>query len=68
MKTEVTIQNDDHEHKEYKKGDFGYVDGYVRGGNNAPLAVVVLETTNDRNGIFVLVPLHNLKKREYRKN
>lgn len=66
MKTEVVIQDKD-QYGEFEKGDMGYVDGYVRGGDNSPFAVVVLQTPDTRNGSFVLVSLNNLKKREYKK-
>ena len=34
------------------KGDVGYVDGYIRGGDDTPYAVVVIGKS------FKLVPLH----------
>ena len=58
MKTEVIITADDQRYNDFKKGDRGYVDGYVRGGNNEPLAVVVRT-----NGSFVLVPLNLIVKK-----
>ena len=41
-KTKVRTKNDDQECQEFKKGEEGYVDGYVRGGDNRPYAVVVI--------------------------
>lgn len=66
MKTEIVITHDDQQYKQYKKGDFGYVDGYIRGGDNVPYAVIVLITTNERHGTFVMAPLHSFKIREYK--
>lgn len=42
---------------EYHNGDVGFVDGYVRGGNDVPCAVVVMKDT----GRFVLAELTTLK-------
>lgn len=53
-KTYVTINDNDNQHKEYTKGDSGYIDGYVRGGDNTPYAVVVVKKK------LVMVPLHSL--------
>jgi len=53
MKTKVIIKKDYYQGI-FKKGDNGYIDGYVRGGDNVPLAVVVVHNRID------LVPLHNL--------
>lgn len=55
MTTWVEMKNDDQMHNDFKKGEKGYIDGYVRGGNNTPFACVVIE---DR---IVLCPLHALK-------
>ena len=41
-KTTVVFKNDDSEHKEWKKGEKGYIDGYVRAGDDRPYAVVVI--------------------------
>lgn len=38
---------------EYDEGDIGIVDGYCRGGNDIPCAIVMLET-GKRKGRFVL--------------
>jgi len=60
MKTEVIITSDSPD-KDYKKGDIGYIDGYIRGGDNIPYAVVVLT-----NKTIVMVPFHDLEaRREY---
>lgn len=40
---------------EYHNGDVGFVDGYVRGGNDVPYAVIVMKDT----GRFVMAELHN---------
>lgn len=40
---------------EFKRGDIGYIDGYVRGGNDIPFAVVVVKDKID------LVPIHDLE-------
>jgi len=62
MRSAVTIESDDNRHGEFKKGDKGFVDGYVRGGNDEPLAVVVKETKKDSLEFeFVMVPLNMLK-------
>lgn len=42
---------------DYHKGDVGFVDGYVRGGNDVPCAVVVMKDT----GRFVLAELSSFK-------
>jgi len=55
MKTFVKIIGDS-EHWDYKKGDTGYIDWYVRWGNDVPLAVVVVDKH------FVLVYLHCLER------
>ena len=46
MKTKVELKNDV-QHSNLKKGDKGYIDGYCRGGNNAPYAVIVVGETID---------------------
>lgn len=40
---------------DYYKGDVGFVDGYVRGGNDVPYAVIVMKNT----GKFVMADLHH---------
>lgn len=42
MKTKVELKNDDQLHNEYKKGEIGYIDGWVRGADGAPYACVVI--------------------------
>ena len=46
---------------EYKKCDYGYVDGYVRGGNDVPCAVIILEKSER----FVLAQLNHLSFIKY---
>lgn len=41
---------------EYKKGDMGIVDGYCRGGDETPCAIVIL----DKDASFVMVYIHQL--------
>lgn len=54
---------------EYKKGDEGEIDGYVRGGNNTPCAVVVighqlfLAPINHIEVIKIPEPLNNAKEK-----
>lgn len=54
MRTNVEIKEDDHQYNEFKAGEHGYIDGYIRGGDNRPYAVVVI---GDR---LVLVNTYNL--------
>lgn len=54
-KTRVFVTSNDVQHKEYSKGDKGYIDGYVRGGDNVPYAVVVIEKR------IVMIPIHSLE-------
>jgi hypothetical protein len=42
--------------QQYKKGDKGYIDGYINGGNGRPLMVIVVGEVID------LIPFHNLIK------
>lgn len=42
MKTKVRMLHDDSRYNEWKSGEEGYIDGYVRGGDDVPYAVVVL--------------------------
>lgn len=55
MKTKVEIIADDGRYHDYKKGQVGYIDGYMRGGDDTPLACIV---TGDR---VIMVPLYFLK-------
>lgn len=54
MKTRVEIKHNILQ-TVLKSGDIGYIDGYVRGGNNAPYAVVVVGDKID------MAPLYSLK-------
>lgn len=56
MRTRVRITNDDQRHQEFKKDEFGYIDGYVIGGDGAPYAVVVIEPRK----AIVLIPTTSL--------
>lgn len=40
---------------DYRKGDIGVVDGYVRGGDDVPCAVIIKE-----NGTFVMANLNQI--------
>jgi len=42
MKTKVELKNDDQRYNEYKKGERGYIDGYVRGADNRPYLCIVI--------------------------
>lgn len=53
MRTKVKLINTPYQCR-LKKDDTGYIDGYVRGGNDVPLAAVV------SNGIIDLVPIYML--------
>ena len=52
----VFIVNSQYE-GEYNVGDRGYVDGYCRGGDDIPYAVVVKD-----DGHFVLATISSIKK------
>ena len=54
-KTIIQMFNDDQRHGDWKKGEEGYIDGYCRGGDGAPYAVVVIK---DR---IVMAPIHSVK-------
>jgi hypothetical protein len=55
-KVQVEITSHDQFHDDYKSGEKGFIDGYIRAGRSgAPHAVVVVE---DR---IVMVPLNCLK-------
>lgn len=51
---EITIASP---HKEWKIKDRGFIDGYVRGGDGSPCAVVCIYPSQN----FVLVPIYGLK-------
>lgn len=53
-KTRVTMTADG-EMGDYREGDCGYIDGYVRGGNDAPYAAVVFDS-----GHITLVKIRHL--------
>ena len=38
----VRFTHDDHEHHEWKQNDIGFVDGYVRGGDDRPYVAVIM--------------------------
>lgn len=57
MKTEVKIFGQN-QYKEWNDGDTGYIDGYVKGGDERPYAVVIL----DKDSSVVLVETYRLKK------
>lgn len=40
---------------EYRKGDIGIVDGYCRGGDDVPCAVVIVKNR------FVLIPVYSIE-------
>jgi len=54
MKTKVKVLGDVHQ-EHAKKGDIGYIDGYIRGACDRPHAVVVIGKK------FSLVPLYMLE-------
>jgi len=54
MKTKVEITSDVHQERA-KKGDIGYIDGYCRGGNDMPYAMVVIGEN------VCMVPMYQLK-------
>ena len=57
MKAKVKI-NGNSSYGEWKPGDTGVVDGYCRGGNDVPYAIVIL----DKNSRFVMVDLNQLEQ------
>lgn len=56
-KTKVVAAFDSQYDNEYKTGDIGYIDGYLRGGDGVPYAAVVF------GEVIHLAPLHHLKVR-----
>lgn len=42
MRTKVKMSCNDNQHKEWIKGEEGYIDGYVRGGDGRPCLAVVI--------------------------
>lgn len=57
-KTKVTIICNSPYNGEYKDGDIGYVDGYIRGADNIPYAVVIVGKK------FYQVPIHAMELNE----
>lgn len=53
MKTKVRMISVD-QYKEWEIGEEGYIDGYVQGGNGAPLAAVVLKNRVVLSPIYCL--------------
>lgn len=51
----VEIKSDDLEHGEFKKGEMGVIDGYVRGADGRPYAIVCIK---DR---LIMIDFHLLK-------
>lgn len=56
MKTKVKL-NGTNQYNDWKDGDKGYIDGYLRGGDEKPYAVVILDTTK----IAVLAAIYHLE-------
>lgn len=59
MKTKVRIINTDVQNGDYVRGEYGYIDGYVRGGNDTPFIVVVIGKK------IVLCRFHDVEVVEY---
>lgn len=55
MKTKVILTNDDKIYRAYTLGETGYIDGWVRGGDGAPYACVVI---NDR---IIMCKAHEMR-------
>ena len=55
-KTKIAFLNDSRYPGEYKQGENGYIDGYVRGGCDTPCAVVV-----KRDGQIVMASIAEVK-------
>ena len=58
MKPRVKIRGKDFQYGEFEEGDTGVVDGYCRGGNDVPYAIVIL----DKNRRFVMVNIMILEQ------
>lgn len=54
MRTMVRIKKNVYQ-EQAKEGDVGYIDGYVRGGNNTPLVVIIIKD------FISLVPFYQLE-------
>lgn len=55
----IITTSKDHQHGDWEKGETGYIDGYVNGGNGQPLACVwIREYSVESNivGRIVLMP------------
>lgn len=52
-KTKIRVIGDVHQSR-LKKDDIGYIDGYVRGGDDRPYAVVVKDNIIDLAPIYML--------------
>ena len=55
MKTKVRVKQGNYSHNNFKAGDEGYIDGYVRDAYDVPMAVVVFPKN------IVLIPIFNLE-------
>lgn len=53
-KTYIITKSFDAQHGDWQKGEIGYIDGYVRGGNDIPYAAVVI------NRRIVLINFHSI--------
>lgn len=58
MKPRVKINGRSPYGGEWEPGDTGVVDGYCRGGNDVPYAIVIL----DKNNRFVMVNIEQLEQ------
>lgn len=56
MKTKVKL-NGTNQYNDWNDGDTGYIDGYVRGGDERPYAVVIL----DKDKSVVLSAIYHLQ-------
>ena len=54
MKTKVRMKSKDQRYREWEKDETGYIDGYIRGGDEVPYAVVIIDSR------IVLVPPNQL--------
>ena len=55
METKVITICNDTRYDLFKKGQIGFIDGYIRGGDDRPYAIVVVDKKID------MVPLYNLR-------
>jgi hypothetical protein len=56
MRTNIKIVSDVNQ-EPLRKGDIGYIDGYVQGADNRPYAVVVIPTTD----VIAMCPINQLQ-------